>query len=53
VGDKAVKEMAGVPAKVTPVVPLRFDPVMIIVFPPDTGPDAGVRAVMVGVREAA
>ena len=52
VGDRTVKEVAGVPANVTAVAPLKFEPVIVTVFPPDTGPDDRVRAVMVGVGAA-
>jgi hypothetical protein len=47
-----VKEVAGVPANVTAVTPLKFEPAIVTVFPPDTDPDDGVRAVMVGVGAA-
>jgi hypothetical protein len=52
VGDITVKEVAGVPANVTAVAPLKFEPAIVTVFPPDTDPDDGVRAVMVGVGAA-
>jgi hypothetical protein len=52
VGDDIVKELAGVPAKVIAVVPSRFKPMIVTVFPPDTGPDEGVSPVMVGVGAA-
>lgn len=52
VGDRTVKEVAGVPANVTAVTPLKFEPAIVTVFPPDTDPDDGVRAVMVGVGAA-
>ena len=34
--------------KATEVVPLRFVPVIVIAFPPPTGPEAGVRRVTTG-----
>lgn len=53
VADRAVKELAALPANVTAVAPLRFEPLMVTVFPPDSGPDAaGVSPVIVGVGAA-
>lgn len=53
VDDKMVKELAALPANVTDVAPFRFEPMRVTVFPPDTGPDAGVTPVTMGVRAAA
>jgi hypothetical protein len=47
--DKMVK-LAALPANVTAVAPLRFEPVRVTVVPPDTGPDAGESPVTMGVR---
>jgi hypothetical protein len=52
-GDKTVKVVAGIPANVTAVVPLKFEPVIVTGVPPATGPDAGESLVTMGVGAAA
>jgi hypothetical protein len=51
VDDEMVK-LAALPANVTAVAPLKFEPVTMTVFPPDTGPDAGETTVTMGVGAA-
>lgn len=44
------KAGAGSPTKRTPVAPVKPEPVMIITFPPVTGPESGIRVVMSGIE---
>ena len=48
VDDITEKLVAGVPAKVTPVVPVKLVPVMVTVVPPPVLPEVGLTAVTVG-----
>jgi hypothetical protein len=43
-----VTAVAAVPPRVTPVVPIRFVPVIVTLLPPAIGPAAGAMAVNVG-----
>jgi hypothetical protein len=52
VDEKMVKELAILLANITAVALSRFKPVMVTIFPPNTGPDAGVSPVTVGGRMA-
>jgi hypothetical protein len=52
VGDSIVKELAALLANVTVLAPLKFEPIIETVLPPDTGPDEGISPVMVGVGVA-
>lgn len=51
VGERTVKEVAGVAPKVTAVVPVRLVPVRVTVFPPEVGPWLGVTLLRVGAAE--
>lgn len=51
VGERTVKEVAGVAPKVTAVVPVRLVPVRVTVFPPEVGPWLGVTPLRVGAAE--
>lgn len=48
VGDRITKAVAGTLPKVIPVTVLRFVPVIVTVFPPDIGPELGVKEVIEG-----
>jgi hypothetical protein len=48
-----VNELAALPANVTALALLKFEPMIVTVLPPDTDPDEVVSPVMVGVGVAA
>lgn len=47
-GLLTVKELAGVPPKVTPVAPVKFVPLMVTLVPPTDRPVFGLTLVTVG-----
>jgi len=48
VAELTVKDVAGVPPKVTAVAPVKFVPVIVTVVPPAVAPELGVRDTYVG-----
>jgi hypothetical protein len=48
VGDRIVNTGAVTPPNETDVTPERFVPLMVTVFPPERGPEAGTKLVIVG-----
>ena len=48
VAELTVKDVAAVPPNATLVAPVRNVPVIVTDVPPASGPDVGLRAVMVG-----
>ncbi len=52
VAELALKLVAGVPANVTAVAPVKFVPVIVTVVPPLVLPEVGLTAVTVGTDAA-
>lgn len=48
VSETTVKAIAGFPPKNTAVASVKFEPVMVTVLPPESGPMSGLTDVMAG-----